>query len=841
MTAVAAQSKRTTRQRRIIERPRLIRRLEAINARTILLVAPAGYGKTTLARQWGRSLSQVIWVSATRSHRDVVTFSEDIAKGVDALGGEAASFIDQYMRARPNPQRAAREIANALAPRIASADVQWLVLDDYHELAESPEVEEMVRVLRERLTCRFLVASRVQPEWATGRGVVHGEVEEVGADELALTPEETTEVLGKRPDLAPLIEQAKGWPAVVTLAAGLDEAERREDAIPSMLHRYVAEELFRSASPELRDALTTLALLPDLGRARITERLGDAAEELVHQMHDLGFLSGDERLEMHPLLREFLLTKLFEKPDAELLIRSAVADALEAEAWDLALELVLRFQTDDLVEPVLERAFKPLVRSGRLGMLGLFTDRIARRPGFPPPGLDVVEAEVALRDGQFQFAIQVADRARKRMPAGHDMHSRATTIVAQSQMFLGQYEDATTSFADALRSATDDTDEVEAIHGLAVSKSFGEHADPSTHIDALAGRRHTTPLTLVRYATAELTRRRFQEGFCGELSLADATRALEHVTDPRARTAFTYTAANALRLRAEYREAQALLARFEADTQSFDLEFAKPFVSWTAASVALGIRRFGDADRLIQSLEDAAAQPGGRIHGPNARVLRARLSLQAGRPVDALARLAGDPTLPPIKSWRGEYAATKALALACTGQYDEARRLATVATCTSGDVEVRTVAVAASSICAIQEDKTDAAVDFLQFASDHGTLDAAVCALRASPLLVDALFAADDETKILLSELWRQSDDFALLRRIGVRTRATRAPNQLLSPRELEVLGLMTAGMRNQEIAESLFIAPSTVKVHVRHILEKLGARTRAEAVARYERASVVN
>ena len=52
-----------------------------------------------------------------------------------------------------------------------------------------------------------------------------------------------------------------------------------------------------------------------------------------------------------------------------------------------------------------------------------------------------------------------------------------------------------------------------------------------------------------------------------------------------------------------------------------------------------------------------------------------------------------------------------------------------------------------------------------------------------------------------------------------------------ISPRELEVLSLMTAGKRNKEIAGELSIAEDTVKMHVRNILSKLQVNDRTEAV----------
>jgi DNA-binding NarL/FixJ family response regulator len=56
--------------------------------------------------------------------------------------------------------------------------------------------------------------------------------------------------------------------------------------------------------------------------------------------------------------------------------------------------------------------------------------------------------------------------------------------------------------------------------------------------------------------------------------------------------------------------------------------------------------------------------------------------------------------------------------------------------------------------------------------------------------------------------------------------------DESLTTREIEVLGQIAGGNRNRDIAEQLFISEETVKVHIKHIMEKLGASDRTQAVA---------
>ena len=64
--------------------------------------------------------------------------------------------------------------------------------------------------------------------------------------------------------------------------------------------------------------------------------------------------------------------------------------------------------------------------------------------------------------------------------------------------------------------------------------------------------------------------------------------------------------------------------------------------------------------------------------------------------------------------------------------------------------------------------------------------------------------------------------------------RAASSPFPELTRRELEILGLIAAGLSNSELARRLCLSPATVKTHVNHIFTKLGTRDRVQSVLMY-------
>ena len=72
-----------------------------------------------------------------------------------------------------------------------------------------------------------------------------------------------------------------------------------------------------------------------------------------------------------------------------------------------------------------------------------------------------------------------------------------------------------------------------------------------------------------------------------------------------------------------------------------------------------------------------------------------------------------------------------------------------------------------------------------------------------------------------------RAGDQGLVEEAGIETTAIDHPVALLSPREREVYELICEGLSNGEIGSRLFITEGTVKVHVQHVFDKLGVRSR--------------
>jgi LuxR family maltose regulon positive regulatory protein len=74
----------------------------------------------------------------------------------------------------------------------------------------------------------------------------------------------------------------------------------------------------------------------------------------------------------------------------------------------------------------------------------------------------------------------------------------------------------------------------------------------------------------------------------------------------------------------------------------------------------------------------------------------------------------------------------------------------------------------------------------------------------------------------------------------NVSTRESQMLVDPLTPRELDVLGLMAAGLSNRQIAEKLILSEGTVKFHVHSILEKIGVHSRTQAIVRAKELKLV-
>ena len=326
----------------------------------------------------------------------------------------------------------------------------------------------------------------------------------------------------------------------------------------------------------------------------------------------------------------------------------------------------------------------------------------------------------------------------------------------------------------------------------------------------------------VRAATARLAVALSRDGLSGviEPTLA-ALRAFRRAADPLALTGLLNSLSRSLALVARYDEAREL-ADEELDVAvGANLQFVIPYGHVAQAAALIGLARYREAKDSLALAMRHAEDIGDAHNVFDALTLRAKSAIAQGDPRRAAA-LTGSrvDTAGVTSGMRAEYKATHGLALACAGDAG-AQAALSEAEALSSIPEAAALVSCGRAVVALGTDAgIEGAARELERPFELLILDPLVISTRAFPSLMKAAKATGRHLPQRLLD--------AMAAPVARSKREQLLAS--LTPREREVLELMTRGYTNREIASTLVIAEVTAKVHVRRVIKKLGVRSRTEA-----------
>lgn len=818
-------------KRRVVERPRLFALLDESTARVKTLVAPAGYGKTTLAEQWvARDGRRGAWYTARSASTDVAALALGLARSCASVVEGCDVRLREHLRALPAPAENVTTLAEILSEDLADwPEHAWVVIDDYHELAEEPKAERFVAELVAASSIAFLIASRQRPTWVTTKAILYGDVLELNQTALAMDNNEAREVLVGRsaPSASGLVSLANGWPAVIGLA-GVSSAEIESDAeqVPESLYRFFAEEVFSALGTEVQQGLTTLAVAPILDRQLASAILGpETGEEVCAAALDVGILvERGQQLDLHPLARAFLAEwsgQLGLEPAAGS-VDTCIGYYREQREWDALFEVLAREGPARELEGLMRAALDELLDTARLSTLQRWCE-LAAREGLSDAIFSLANAELMLRHGRHVEAMGYAEAA-----AGDDreLAFRALSLAGRAAHLASREEDALDLYRRAEEAAGTDGERRDAKWG-----QLGCLIDlelPSAHPtlgELCEGVTFADPREVVRAANHRL----YFQLRLGALELDEADlafRLLSVIDDALVESSFLSGYSIALALSSRYRDAARAAAALLAVAEQYRLDFAAPYARCALAMSHSGLRQWTEAERAARgALEHANERRDVHVALLSSSILL-RVLVQQARVRAALETPVPD-CRGALKASVAEFNCSRALALACAGRGGQAMELVD-ASRESSAVEPVVLSSAVAAVVALRSSSSNAtervrALEDVAFRV--GALDLLVVTYRACPEVLPVLLRGGQSGRV--SDLISRVGDAELASAAGLPVALDGDRTTLLSPREREVFELLRTGLTNRQIAQALFIEESTVKVHAHHIYDKLGVRSR--------------
>jgi LuxR family maltose regulon positive regulatory protein len=866
--------------RELVSRPRLIDRLNrGLEDKLILVCSPAGYGKTMLLSAWAEHCPHpVAWISLDEGDNDPARFLLVLARACEAIIPGISQHFSKALQSPRTP--ASEELLAGLLNEIAQTrGVFVLVLDDYHLISE-PAIHQALIYLLNHLPAqlRLAIATRSDPPLQLARLRGRSELTELRLADLCFSEDEAVQFFDHilrvslpAEQVALLTRRTEGWIAGLQMAAiSLQGAADPGAFIQSFSgsNRYILDYLVEEVLGDQPEAVQTFLL-----KTSVLNRLcGPLCAALTGEVNSQEILEGLERLNLfiipldeertwyryHQLFLDLLRKRALQRYPGELaewqreasrwyesqgyleeaiefalagrdftraadLVEAAAQPALlrsemytfrgwvsrlpEAElearsdlisyyAWVLVLtdspaesveawlSKVESGSESDIAKVGVIRAYQAFIQGGITQAAILLQQSLAGLPADESLFRSVVTwllSLVHVLSGDFQTGSQALEEViqsslQKKQPL---IAAGARCALAEIDLRLGRLQAAAENYEEALAIARDAQGRLpvaaRALMGLAeVRREWNDLEHASRYAEegiALAGQlRESTALT--GYITlARIQRAR------GETSLAQ--QAMQQAWELARHTETTNLDDQYVRI------VQAQLA-----IQQGDLEVARRWMR--PGQLADGF----DPDDLDQK-DDYY-----KYHILKYEYLiAARWQIAASQPGKALSRLT--PLRIKMEAQGRVHLAIEALMLearAYQALRDQRQAL---------DCFERSLALAEpGGYMRLYLDEGEAMKPLLEEAVRRGN-----CPQYASRLLA------------------------ALQAERGTGERAG-APSQAaglvepLTEREVELLGLIAAGLSNQEIAGRLFISLPTVKWHTNNIYSKLGVRNRIQAVA---------
>ena len=347
-------------------RVRLIQRLDqGAECKVTLISAPAGYGKTTLLSEWtAQSKVPIAWLTLDHDDNDLGRFLAYLIAGLQSISIPIDVQILQLLQPKQTNRNDALLIP--IVNQIAAEEKRIaLILDDFH-LIQTKEIHDALVYLIDHipLNMHLIISGRADPPLQLARLRARGEMAEIRAADLRFSVEEGRSLLNQvhgldipNDDIVSLIGRTEGWVAALQLVAIAANGKANISEYIAGIngtHNYIADFLISEVlnqQPEMIvEFLLKTSILKQFSRSLCDAVTGmDNSHQILRHLRDANqFLISldDENLwfRYHQLFTDLLNQRLLETYPTEVpsLYR-------QASAW---------FQANDHVAEAIEYALK---------------------------------------------------------------------------------------------------------------------------------------------------------------------------------------------------------------------------------------------------------------------------------------------------------------------------------------------------------------------------------------------------------------------------------------------------------------------------------------------------